>query len=426
MHHISFVNNSNTVARHEPFYRDRLPSMDYDEPQDCNFRLIDQLWCSNLDLLCLRKAAKESGYQTGGKEEPMHNLVRSDSFSTCSDEDETTLNDSTVSMDHETDTFDNLRIDDFDRLKVLGEGQFGQVWLVSKKPDHIKPYALKILSKVQLINEDEVNTVFHEKQILNRAQGHPFIVQLFATFQDQGLVYFLEEFCQGGELFSLVHDYGSLEESHAAFYALGLADALAFLHSHSIAYRDIKSENVMLDREGYPKLIDFGYAKQLKDDERTTTFCGTPRYLSPEMVAATGHDCNVDNWALGVLIYELITGESPFYFDGVEERILFESIQNDQPAEFKSSKAAANLIKNLLIKDPKQRLQAANALNYVWFKDLNLEKLRRKEILAPWTPVIRSRLDTSRFDDWENYVEDRVAQKHPSLRTSEQALFQGF
>jgi hypothetical protein len=188
---------------------------------------------------------------------------------------------------------------------ILGEGTFGQCWLVSeeKGDGKIQPYALKIQSKFELLSEGQVEAVLQEKEIMTKLH-HPFIITLVKTYQDESLVYMLMQIIQGGELFSIMHkegagefdDYG-LPESQAKFYALGIADALAYMHMDKIAFRDLKPENVMIDSKGYPVIIDFGFAKYIATE--TFTLCGTPLYLPPEVILQRGHDCSYDHWSLG-------------------------------------------------------------------------------------------------------------------------------
>lgn len=160
---------------------------------------------------------------------------------------------------------------------ILGEGNFGQVWLVSEeKADHtLQTYALKIQSKYDLVEEDQAETILKEKEIMSTLQ-HPFILQLVKTYQDKDFVYMLLELVQGGELFSIIStdEVPVLPEASSKFYALGISEALSFMHSKDIASRDLKPENVLIDREGYPIIIDFGFAKQFTG--KSYTLCGTP------------------------------------------------------------------------------------------------------------------------------------------------------
>ena len=159
----------------------------------------------------------------------------------------------------------------------------------------------------------------HEKNVMVEAR-HPFILKLVCTYQDQTRLYMLMELCLGGELFSLLHYHGGasdangLDVGQTRFYSSCVLDGLAYLHSRKICYRDLKPENLLIDDEGYIKIVDFGFAKVIEG--KSYTLCGTPEYLAPEIVLAKGHNKGVDYWALGVLIYEMRHSHSPFAIDG--------------------------------------------------------------------------------------------------------------
>jgi serine/threonine protein kinase len=333
------------------------------------------------------------------------------------------------------------QLSDFDRHRILGAGQFGQVWLVTDKSSLPKTvFALKVMSKYDLVSSNEVPSVFREKEIMQQLQGHPFIAQLHASFQSENLLFLLQEFCQGGELFSLMHTssnpHRSLTESQAAFYALGIADALEFMHiQHHIAYRDLKPENILLDAEGYPKLIDMGYAKVLSADHDfvSTTFCGTPRYVAPEMILSVGSSFDVDHWALGILLYEMIFGCNPFFTEGMDQMELFECICQVELdiAPNVCSKDMVNLIGGLLAKDPCQRLGRSVAggesiCEHSSLHHFDLATLRKKQTPAPWIPNIRNSLDTDSFDDWTDKLDDITIQTFPKLTKREAAMFVTF
>jgi CRP-like cAMP-binding protein len=171
----------------------------------------------------------------------------------------------------------SAKLEDLERHTILGEGSFGQVWLVSESlPDSSRrPYALKILAKSYLAEEGQIASVVEEKNTMMKMH-HPFIIKLFQTYQDENLVYMLLELVQGGELFSVMHpdaEFRCLPEAQVKFYALAIVDALAYMHRGKYVFRDLKPENVMIDRFGYPVVIDFGFAKYVP--EKTYTLCGS-------------------------------------------------------------------------------------------------------------------------------------------------------
>lgn len=159
-----------------------------------------------------------------------------------------------------------------------------------------------------------------ERQILADVAGHPFITNFMGSFSDHDFLYILLDYIPGGELFTYLRKYRHFDEDMARFYAAEIVLVLEYLHEHQggIAYRDMKPENLLLDAEGHIKLVDFGFAKRLGNNENshpeeTYTLCGTPEYLAPEVIQNKGHTTAVDWWALGILIYEFLTGYPPFW-----------------------------------------------------------------------------------------------------------------
>lgn len=343
---------------------------------------------------------------------------------------------------HETNDHD-ISIPSLTQHRILGEGFFGQVWLASNPDDDEKVYALKRLSKFDLLCEDQVDLVINEKLIMLHLH-HPFIVQLRASFQDESYLYLLQDFCQGGELFSLLHKDSrtSLPEESCQFYVACIADALWYMHCQDIVYRDLKPENVMLNKKGYPVLIDLGYAKLLPADQKSYTLCGTPKYLSPEMVEGVGHSHAVDYWALGIVLYELASGEHPFEFwADMDELTLYGSIAEAEylelPEACQLSAEGRQVLDRLLIKTPTARLGALNEsptyngiLAHEWMSSLNIASMRRQAVPAPWVPQVSEPLDDRHFDtaDESDGEEDdlNMGAMTPCLSAREQARFADF
>jgi CRP-like cAMP-binding protein len=194
-------------------------------------------------------------------------------------------------------------------LQTLGRGAFGRVRLVRHAASN-RAYALKCLIKSHIVENNLKEHVLNEKRVM-LALDHPFILKLYTTFKDRTHLYFLVELALGGELFTYLRRKDHFEEPVARFYIASVVLVFQHMHSKSIVYRDLKPENILLDNEGFMKLADFGLAKLVTD--RTWTLCGTPDYLAPEIILNKGHDKAVDYWALGILIFELMTGSAPFY-----------------------------------------------------------------------------------------------------------------
>jgi len=183
----------------------------------------------------------------------------------------------------------DITLESLEKLAVLGEGAFGSVKLVRVRGTN-DVYALKQMSKARIVKTNQKRNVLNEKAIMMRLK-HPFILRLIKTFKDKDCLYLLMEFLQGGDFFGLLsrQAHGNLKRRQANYYAGIVTTVLKHVHARSIVYRDLKPENLVLDRSGVMKVVDFGFAKYLPPGQRTTTLCGTPEYLAPELVQGTGH-----------------------------------------------------------------------------------------------------------------------------------------
>lgn len=230
-----------------------------------------------------------------------------------------------------------MSVNDFELLKVLGKGSFGKVMQVKKK-DTGRIYAMKIIKKAHVVERDEVAHTLAEKTVLTKL-NHSFIVPLKYSFQSPEKLYLCLAFINGGELFFHLQQEGRFSEDRAKFYIAELLCALESLHSLGIVYRynllisrDLKPENILLDYSGHIALCDFGLCKlNMKEGNKTNTFCGTPEYLAPEVLIGKGYTKSVDWWTLGILLYEMIGGLPPFYDENTN--VMYNKILNE-PLKF--------------------------------------------------------------------------------------------
>ncbi|CAI5776785.1 serine/threonine-protein kinase N2 isoform X1 [Podarcis lilfordi] len=249
-------------------------------------------------------------------------------------------------------------LQDFRCCAVLGRGHFGKVLLAEYKNTN-EMFAIKALKKGDIVARDEVDSLMCEKRIFETVNSvrHPFLVNLFACFQTNDHVCFVMEYAAGGDLMMHIHT-DVFSEPRAVFYAACVVLGLQYLHEHKIVYRDLKLDNLLLDTEGFVKIADFGLCKEgMGFGDRTSTFCGTPEFLAPEVLTETSYTRAVDWWGLGVLIYEMLVGESPFPGDDEEE--VFDSIVNDEVRypRFLSTEAIS-IMRRLLRRNPERRLGA--------------------------------------------------------------------
>ncbi|XP_077058237.1 serine/threonine-protein kinase N1b isoform X4 [Siphateles boraxobius] len=296
-----------------------------------------------------------------------------------------------------------LCLQDFRMIAVLGRGHFGKV-LLSEYRHSGKMYAIKALKKGDIVARDEVESLMCEKRIfeaVNSAQ-HPFLVNLFACFQTPEHVCFVMEYTAGGDLMMHIHA-DVFSETRSVFYSACVVLGLQFLHDNKIVYRDLKLDNLLLDTEGYVKIADFGLCKEgMGHGDRTSTFCGTPEFLAPEVLTDTSYTRAVDWWGLGVLIYEMLVGESPFPGDDEEE--VFDSIVNDEVRypRFLSTEAIG-IMRRLLRRNPERRLgsgekDAEDIRKQPFFRNMDWDALLQRRVPPPFVPALTGKEDVSNFD----------------------------
>jgi len=303
---------------------------------------------------------------------------------------------------HRTAPVSAPRLDSFKMIKVVGKGSFGKVFLVREKQTN-EMFALKVLKKDNIIKRNQVEHTRTERSVLGYVK-HPFIVGMNMAFQSKDKLYFVLDYCAGGELFFHLGKVGRFSEPRACFYAAEITLAIEYVHDLDIVYRDLKPENVLLDSKGHVRLTDFGLSKEgiSNSSSGANSFCGTPEYLAPEILNRQGHGRAVDWWSLGALLYEMLTGLPPFYCSDREK--LFAKIRNSTLEYPKYlSPRATQILRGLLTKDPQRRLgsgpnDAEDIKAQDVFTHLNWEKLMKGEIAPPWDPQINGRLDTSQFD----------------------------
>lgn len=292
-----------------------------------------------------------------------------------------------------------VRIDDFELLKVLGRGSFGKVMQVRHKVTR-EIFAMKILKKSAILARNQVEHTKSERRILESLQ-HPFLMTLRYAFQSKDKLYFVLDYFQGGELFFHLKNVRRFPEEVARLYIAEIALALGHLHKLGYVYRDLKPENILLDQTGHVCLTDFGLSKDVQPGDKADTFCGTPEYLAPEIVAGHGHDKAVDWWSLGILLYELTVGIPPFYDANPND--MYNKIQRGilRFPPFLSEQCKA-IIVALLNRTPEKRLGSFNDVedikNHPYYENFDWNKLLAKQIEVPFKPKVMGNDDSSNFD----------------------------
>lgn len=305
----------------------------------------------------------------------------------------------------------------FEKLKLLGKGDVGKVYLVREKAT-TKLYAMKILNKKEMIERKKVKRVLAEQEILATA-NHPFIVSLYHSFQSEDHLYLCMEYCMGGEFFRALQTrrMKCIPEQDAKFYAAEVTAALEYLHLMGFIYRDLKPENILLHQSGHIMLSDFDLSKQSNNAAnpelisstksstslpqldtnacingfRTNSFVGTEEYIAPEVIWGKGHTSAVDWWTLGIFLYEMLFGITPF--KGPSRNQTFSNILKIEcqfPDYNQTSSNCKNLIKKLLIKDETKRLGshsgASEIKSHPFFKNTQWALLRNQK--PPMVPII--------------------------------------
>ncbi|XP_019762437.2 atypical protein kinase C [Dendroctonus ponderosae] len=302
-------------------------------------------------------------------------------------------------------------LNDFELIRVIGRGSYAKVLMVElKKTKRI--YAMKVIKKALVTDDEDIDWVQTEKHVFETASNHPFLVGLHSCFQTPSRLFFVIEFVRGGDLMFHMQRQRKLPEEHARFYAAEISLALNFLHCKGIIYRDLKLDNVLLDHEGHIKLTDYGMCKEgIRPGDTTSTFCGTPNYIAPEILRGEDYGFSVDWWALGVLLYEMLAGKSPFDIAGASENpdqntedYLFQVILEKTIRIPRSlSVKAANVLKGFLNKNPADRLGCYSTESFVditghqFFKSIDWDLLEQKQVPPPYKPRLDSDRDLANF-----------------------------
>ncbi|TGZ73512.1 hypothetical protein CRM22_001473 [Opisthorchis felineus] len=309
-------------------------------------------------------------------------------------------------------TVGQVGLQDFKMLKVIGRGSYAKVFQVEHIPTN-RIYAMKVIKKETISDEEDIEWVQTEKHVFECATNHPFLVGLHSCFQTDSRLFFVIEFVNGGDLMFYMQRSLRLPEDYARFYAAEICLALNFLHERGIIYRDLKLDNVLMDSEGHIKLTDYGMCKEgISGDVMTSTFCGTPNYIAPEILKSENYSFSVDWWALGVLMFEMLAGRSPWEGIGQSanpdqntEDYLFQVILT-RPIRFPRSISvrATNILRAFLTKNPAERLGCmpdsnfADIMNHSFFRPIDWVALEQKQVAPPYRPSYTDDYDLTHFD----------------------------
>uniref|UniRef100_A0A4W4FBX2 Rho-associated protein kinase 1 n=1 Tax=Electrophorus electricus TaxID=8005 RepID=A0A4W4FBX2_ELEEL len=327
-----------------------------------------------------------------------------------------------------------MKADDYEVVKVIGRGAFGEVQLVRHKATR-KVFAMKLLSKFEMIKRSDSAFFWEERDIMAFADSS-WVVQLFYAFQDDRYLYMVMEYMPGGDLVNLMSNY-DVPEKWARFYTAEVVLALDGIHAMGFIHRDVKPDNMLLDKTGHLKLADFGTCMKMNQDGmvRCDTAVGTPDYISPEVLKSQGGDGyygrECDWWSVGVFLYEMLVGDTPFYADslvGTYSKIMNHKNALTFPDDSDISKDAKSLICGFLT-DREVRL-GRNGVDEIkrhpFFKNDQWSWASIRETAAPVVPELSSDVDTSNFDDIEEDRGEEETFPIPKAFVGNQLPFVGF
>lgn len=298
---------------------------------------------------------------------------------------------------------------DFEILRVVGKGAFGKVFQVRKREtngcevggDGDGIFAMKVMRKETIIKNKHVDYMKAERDILTKIV-HPFVVQLRYSFQTKSKLYLILDFINGGHLFYHLYRQGIFSEDQAKFYAAEIVSAVSHLHMCGIVHRDLKPENILMDSEGHVMLTDFGLAKEMDESSKSNSMCGTTEYMAPEILLAKGHNKEADWWSVGILLYEMLSGQPPYTHANrkkLQEKIIKEKIKLPP----RVSTEAHSLLKGLLQKEPSQRLGygptgSDEIKGHKWFRSINWKRLESRELRPKFKPDVIGKECIANFD----------------------------
>ena len=305
---------------------------------------------------------------------------------------------------------------DFHGLKLLGHGSYGELFYVRNSISG-KTFVMKKICKSKLDTKAKKAKIIQERQILSMLKSHPFICKFIRTFRTTDHIYFLMEAVLGGTLYSRMQEDGIFNNHETVFYCAQIALILDYLHANKIIFRDLKPENLLLAKNGYLKLIDFGLSKVLPEG-KTYTMCGTPTHMAPEIYSGKGHNRSVDWWSFGVVVHELVYGHVPFFALSPQDiyseiTVYSSSYDTFEFPKTTPSASCSSFIKRLLNPHPDHRLgmHYDGETNDIFLDDFFKDRISWIDIMkmhtkAKYIPKLTDSYDTTNFRSGANEIID--------------------
>ena len=298
-----------------------------------------------------------------------------------------------------------LVLGDLYYVAKLGEGKFGHVSLVH---DCKNVYAIKAVNKILAQKKKMLTKYFIKERNILLSIDYPFIIKLVKTFQNPDYVFYLMEYVRGYEMSTLLNKRNEKDlrnRVHTQFYIASVLLIVNYLHSKKIAHRDIKAENIMIDENGYVKLIDFNTCVEIKD--LTATIAGTPHYMAPELLLGKGYNFSVDYWSIGILAYKIYYGYFPFGNNMSDPMDIYQDILKKELAiPYNSNETFTNFIKKILNKHPRERLCNFEQIKaHSFFFEFNWDELVDMKMTPPFEPTVKFDIEECLNNKKQKYVD---------------------
>ena len=365
----------------------------------------------NLDLYMTTEEDMEEGFQIRPEETDLRMLNYKDFQKRLRKENQKKLEKRQSTRTLYSLVKKKVTVEDFELLKILGKGAHGKVILCQPKSGKKELFAMKVLKKQHIIEKNQLEHTQAEQRILKHV-NYPFLVSLRYSFQTGSKIYFVMQFMKGGELFQHLRRVKRFSEEEVRFIIACVTLGIGHLHNKSYIYRDLKPENILFDEQGYAHLSDFGLAKFLLKSQKANTFCGTPEYLSPEIILDKGCNNTADWWSLGVLCYEMLFGIPPFYSSNIQ-KMYKNTILKDLKFRrgVQVSEQCKDFIARLLVKNPKSRLGAVadslEIISHPWLENFPFQKLIEKKLKPPYDPFREEK-------DWTKFFDPAFTSQNPT------------